>query len=520
MPSRILTATLHGADGLPIWVETFAATGLPAFITVGLPDSAVKESRVRIEAAIKSSGIALPSKRVLINLAPADVRKEGSGLDLPMALSVLTSFAIVPEAALKDTLVVGELGLDGSLRAIPGAVVYAVLCKQLGVRTLIVPPDNVADAQRVSGIEVKSCEGLVDLVAALRGELDYLPSPPRLPDGALCQTACMSDVRGLPCAKRALEIAAAGGHHVLLSGPPGHGKTMLAERFSGLLPNLSEAQQLEVMAIHSLGRGTISALRPPLRAPHHTLSTAALIGGGSNPRPGEVSLAHEGVLFLDEFSEFRSEALNALRQPMEAGQVHIARALRHVDYHANFQLVAATNPCPCGNRGHPQRACNCPPASLERYRQKLGGPVADRIDVHIIVDRRGGKEVGERTTVIAERVAAARTFKAERGQTLLNRQLRGPTLADFAPLEPKARRLLELASEQTALSARGIDAVQRVARSIADLKFSHLINEESVAEALTLRHDTFGSAGADTGSRGVHDVRREDASPEASHVGH
>lgn len=514
MPSRILTAVLHGADGLPIWVETYAGKGLPAFITVGLPDSAVKESRVRIEAALRSSGIELVSKRVLINLAPADVRKEGSALDLPIALSILTCFELIPPSALNDTLVVGELGLDGSLRAIPGVIVYAILCRKLGIRTLIVPPDNMADAQLVAGVEVKSASSLGDLVAALRGEFDFLPAPPPFSERSAGPALCLSDVRGLVSPKRALEIAAVGGHHVLLSGPPGHGKTMLAERFVGLLPDLSEEQRLEVMAIHSLARGSPQlTARPPLRAPHHTLSTAALIGGGSSPRPGEVSLAHAGVLFLDEFSEFRPEALNALRQPMESGQVHIARAIRHVVYRANFQLIAATNPCPCGNRGHPHRQCACPPASVERYRQKLGGPVADRIDVHIVIDQRGGTACGDTTQALSDRVRAARAFAIDRGQLVLNRQLRGPALAQHAALEPRARSLLERASEQTGLSSRGIDAVQRVARSIADMQHQSAITEESVAEALTLRHDTFGTTGGQ-------DVRRQDASSQTSHVGH
>ncbi len=522
MLGRVTTATLIGADAQPICVETHIGQGLPAYIMVGLPDGAVRESRVRIEAALKSCGFDLPSRhnRVLINLAPADLRKEGSGLDLPMALSVLASHGDVPEAALQSRLVVGELGLDGSLRPISGAVIYALLARRLGYTAVVVPPENAREAKLVPGVDVLTATHLRELVQALRGEGTFAEVVAAAAVSEDRAAPCLSDVVGLSAAKRALEIAAIGGHHVLLSGPPGHGKTMLAERFIGLLPPLNEARRLEVMALHSLQRGLPRlSSRPPFRAPHHTLSTIALIGGGSSPRPGEVSLAHRGVLFLEEFAEFHSDTLNALRQPMESGEVLISRARKQVSFLAAFQLIAATNPCPCGNRGHPSFTCECAPVKVQRYEMRLKGPVFDRIDMNIYIGTRGGAERRADTSAqIAERVARARAFAGDRSQSRLNRQMRGKELKPH--LSPGAKGLLEMLCESAVLSGRGADSVLRVARSIADSKETFIIDEDCVTEAHFLRHR--GSAdGQNSGFvKGGIDVRREDAGVEASNERH
>jgi magnesium chelatase family protein len=505
MLASLRTAALFGVDAFPVHVEVDVSFGLPGFTMVGLPDASVRESRDRVRIAIRNSGFDYPPHRITVNLSPADVRKAGASFDLPIALGILAASGAVEPRLVTDRVLLGELSLDGSIQPTRGVLPIAVAARRDGLVGLVLPVANASEAAIVGGLDVVSVRSLTEAVRALndptafRAEMASAPPSMAMASTPPAMTPDLSDVRGQLLARRALEIAAAGGHNLLLVGPPGGGKTMMARRLPGILPPLSFDEALDVTAVHSvaglLPAGAGLQRTRPFRAPHHTISDAALVGGGSQPRPGEVSLAHHGVLFLDEMLEFSRHVLEVLRQPLEEGRVAIARAARTAIFPARFMLVGAMNPCPCGFAGDLTRECRCPPSHLARYRDRLSGPLRDRLDLTVDVqalsiDVLSDCACGEPSSAVRARVVSARTRQAERYADegiATNAEVTPALLARHCAIDPAAATVLRSAMKKLSLSARGYDRVRKVARTIADLAGDDRVSSEHVAEALQFR---------------------------------
>ena len=501
MLHAVFAAQVTGLDAVPIRVEVDITPGLHIFSLVGLADKEVQESRERISAAIKNIGAIAPHKkaqRVIVNLAPADLKKEGPAFDLPIALTYLLASG---QAQFNPAgkFFVGELGLDGSIRPVRGALAIAAAAKNHGAQELFVPFGNGREAALISDLAIYEVKNLADLLLHLEERVLLEPLPPTTLEEPPAQNDDLADIRGQESAKRALEIAATGGHNLIFTGPPGTGKTLLAKALASILPPLSLGEAIDVLTIYSVAGLTRSdaglSIRRPFRHPHHTASSIAIIGGGTNPRPGEISLAHRGVLFLDEFPEFQRPVLEALREPLEERRVTVSRIQSTVSYPADFILVAAMNPCPCGNLGNPRVLCVCTPGNISKYQRKVSGPVLDRIDLHVVVpnigyDKLESGPAGESSEAVRERVAKAREIQRTRFQDegiLKNSEMGVRQVKKFAAPDDAAKTILRNAVDKYALSARGYHRLLKVARTIADMAGEETISQEHVLEALRYR---------------------------------